>query len=176
MHPDLATEQDYLDRAHDHLAVMQSTATRLADRFQLTARTDFNDAAVEHTMRRYRAALDVGGSLCFGRIDEDDGERWYIGRRHVEDAGGDAVVVDWRAGVATPFYRATFADPLGLPGGAASPWRAASSSSCSTRTSPTPTAPTAPRASPTRSWPSSTGAAPARCATSWPPSRPSRTS
>jgi DNA helicase IV len=114
MHPDLATEQGYLDRAHDHLAEMQSTATRLADRFQLTARADFNDAAVEHTMRRYRAALDVGGSLCFGRIDEDDGDRWYIGRRHVEDAAGDAVVVDWRAGVATPFYRATFADPLGL--------------------------------------------------------------
>src|SRR4051812_25023396 len=114
MHPDLAAEQDYLDRAHDHLADMQATATRLADRFQLTARTDFNDAAVEHSMRRYRAALDVGGSLCFGRIDEDAGDRWYIGRRHVEDAGGDAVVVDWRAGVATPFYRATFADPLGL--------------------------------------------------------------
>src|SRR5215207_2528768 len=114
MHPDLATEQEYLDRAHDHLAVMQATATRLADRFQLTAGSDFNDAAVEHTMRRYRAALDVGGSLCFGRIDEDDGDRWYIGRRHVEDGTGDAVVVDWRAGVATPFYRATFADPLGL--------------------------------------------------------------
>ena len=29
-------------------------------------------------------------------------------------SSGDAVVVDWRAGVATPFYRATFADPLGL--------------------------------------------------------------
>ncbi len=114
MHPDLTAEQEYLDRAHDHLAVMQATATRLADRFQLTARSDFNDAAVEHTMRRYRAALDVGGSLCFGRIDDDGGERWYIGRRHVEDATGDAVVVDWRAGVATPFYRATFADPLGL--------------------------------------------------------------
>jgi DNA helicase IV len=114
MHPDLVTEQAYLDRAHDHLAVMQSTATRLADRYQLTARDDFNDAAVEHTMRRYRAALDVGGSLCFGRIDTDNGDRWYIGRRHVEDATGDAVVVDWRAGVATPFYRATFADPLGL--------------------------------------------------------------
>jgi DNA helicase IV len=114
MHPDLAAEQEYLDRAHDHLADMQATATRLADRFSLTARTDFNDAAVEHNMRRYRAALDVGGSLCFGRIDEEAGDRWYIGRRHVEDDRGDAVVVDWRAGVATPFYRATFADPLGL--------------------------------------------------------------
>ncbi len=114
MHPDLTAEQEYLDRAHDHLEVMQATATRLADRFQLTAKSDFNDAAVEHTMRRYRAALDVGGSLCFGRIDDEAGERWYIGRRHVEDASGDPVVVDWRAGVATPFYRATFADPLGL--------------------------------------------------------------
>ena len=52
MHPDLATEQEYLDRAHDHLAVMQATATRLAERFQQTAKSDFNDAAVEHTMRR----------------------------------------------------------------------------------------------------------------------------
>ena len=40
--------------------------------------------------------------------------RWYIGRRHVEDARGDAVVVDWRAEVATPFYRATAVDPQGL--------------------------------------------------------------
>src|SRR4051812_34822360 len=111
MHPDLAAEQDYLDRAHDHLADMQATATRLADRFQLTARTDFNDAAVEHSMRRYRAALDVGGSLCFGRIDEDAGDRWYIGRRHVEDAGGDAVVVDWRARGAPPLFPGPLAPP-----------------------------------------------------------------
>ena len=114
MHPDLDAEQEYLDRAHEHLAAMQANATRLADRFQITAREDFNDAAVENAMRRYRAALDVDRSLCFGRIDADDGERWYIGRRHVEDATGTPVVIDWRAAVATPFYRATFADPLGL--------------------------------------------------------------
>src|SRR5262245_31877593 len=114
MHPDLTAEQEYLDRAHEHLAAMQATATRLADRFEITARSDFNDAAVENAMRRYRAALDVGHTLCFGRIDEDAGHRWYVGRRHVEDDKGDPVVVDWRAGVATPFYRATFADPLGL--------------------------------------------------------------
>src|SRR3954470_4635158 len=92
LHPDLAAEQAYLDQAHDHLAVMQATATGLADRFRVGAAEDFNDAAVEHAMRRYRAALDVGGSLCFGRIDEDGGARWYIGRRHVEDDRGDAVV------------------------------------------------------------------------------------
>ncbi len=115
MHPELRAEQDYLDRAHEHLEAMQATAIRLAGAFAETARSDTNDAAVERAMHRYRAALDVGAaSLCFGRIDGDDGERWYVGRRHVEDEGGEPVVVDWRAGVATPFYRATFADPLGL--------------------------------------------------------------
>jgi DNA helicase IV len=115
VHPELTAEQEYLDRAHEHLEAMQATATRLADAFALTARTDMNDAAVQHSMLRYRAALDVGQrTLCFGRIDEDHGERWYIGRRHVEDDRGQPVVIDWRAGVATPFYRATFADPLGL--------------------------------------------------------------
>jgi DNA helicase IV len=115
VHPELTAEQEYLDRAHDHLEAMQATATRLADAFAFTARTDMNDAAVQHTMLRYRAALDVGQrSLCFGRIDEERGDRWYIGRRHVEDDRGQPVVIDWRAAVATPFYRATFADPLGL--------------------------------------------------------------
>jgi DNA helicase IV len=37
-----------------------------------------------------------------------------VGRRHVEDEAGDPVVVDWRASVSTPFYRATAADPLDL--------------------------------------------------------------
>ena len=41
-------------------------------------------------------------------------ERWYIGRRHIEDDDHDPVVVDWRAPIAAPFYRATAADPLGV--------------------------------------------------------------
>src|SRR5204863_4858632 len=43
-----------------------------------------------------------------------EGETWYVGRRHVEDDSGDPVVVDWRAQVSTPFYRATAADAFGL--------------------------------------------------------------
>jgi DNA helicase IV len=54
-----------------------------------------------------------GAGEFFGRIEEP-GERWYIGRRHIEDDRHDPVVVDWRAPIAAPFYRATGVDPLGL--------------------------------------------------------------
>ncbi len=50
-----------------------------------------------------------GSGDFFGRIDE-----WYIGRRHIEDDRHDPVVVDWRAPIAAPFYRATSVDPLGV--------------------------------------------------------------
>jgi hypothetical protein len=40
------------------------------------------------------------------------GERFYIGRRHVHDAVGDPMVIDWRAPVSQPFYRASRTEPL----------------------------------------------------------------
>lgn len=58
-----------------------------------------------------------GAGEFFGRIDEpsaDGVDRWYIGRRHIEDDQHDPVVVDWRAPIAAPFYRATAVDPLGV--------------------------------------------------------------
>ena len=55
-----------------------------------------------------------GAGDFFGRITDDHADRWYIGRRHIEDDSHDPVVVDWRAPIAAPFYRATGVDPLGL--------------------------------------------------------------
>ncbi|MEV5506329.1 HelD family protein [Streptomyces orinoci] len=40
------------------------------------------------------------------------GGRFYIGRRHVHDAEGDPMVIDWRAPVSQPFYRASKKDPM----------------------------------------------------------------
>ncbi|WP_097884800.1 HelD family protein [Streptomyces sp. st140] len=49
----------------------------------------------------------VGGELAEGA----DGERFYIGRRHVHDAAGDPMVIDWRAPVSQPYYQASRTSP-----------------------------------------------------------------
>ncbi len=48
------------------------------------------------------------------RAEAVAGEQFHIGRRHVHDADGRPVVIDWRAPVSRPFYRASPAEPMGL--------------------------------------------------------------
>ena len=61
------------------------------------------------------AAGDGGGSGgVAGRGRALPGERLHIGRRHIHDRDGHPVVIDWRAPVSRPFYRASAADPMGL--------------------------------------------------------------
>jgi DNA helicase IV len=42
------------------------------------------------------------------------GHSFHIGRRHVHAPDGTPAVIDWRAPVSRPFYRASGADPMGL--------------------------------------------------------------
>src|SRR4029079_13582225 len=110
-HPDVARERARLRFAQECLENMRRrTATRVADEDVLAANEADAEAVKWQLQRRLVSLNDDAGSLCCGRIDDEDRERWYIGRRHVEDPAGLPVVVDWRAGVATPFYRATLAD------------------------------------------------------------------
>ncbi|MFI1100838.1 HelD family protein [Streptomyces melanogenes] len=72
---------------------------------------------------RVKALADLSHTpLFFGRLDYlhapgaelaegAEGEKFYIGRRHVHDAEGDPMVIDWRAPVSQPFYRASKKDP-----------------------------------------------------------------
>ncbi|MDQ1010025.1 DNA helicase IV [Streptomyces sp. V4I23] len=65
---------------------------------------------------RIKALADLSHTpLFFGRLDylhtAQEGQRFYIGRRHVHDAVGDPMVIDWRAPVSQPFYRASRKDP-----------------------------------------------------------------
>ncbi|HEV8065603.1 MAG TPA: AAA family ATPase, partial [Acidimicrobiales bacterium] len=111
----LAAEQSYLDQAYECLGEMEVRAQAAADDAAARAPGDW-DATVAHRFLSHRVASmsASAGPLCFGRIDEEHGKAWHIGRRHVEDDEGNPVVVDWRAPVSVPFYRATFMDPLGL--------------------------------------------------------------
>jgi DNA helicase IV len=75
--------------------------------------------------RRAAALADLPDvPLFFGRLDYEPGtlfgpaevssagtDRVYVGRRHVHSAEGRPMVIDWRAPVSTPFYRASREDP-----------------------------------------------------------------
>jgi DNA helicase IV len=65
---------------------------------------------------RKRAATRQGGQPAQEANSPGGGaaESFHIGRRHVHDPEGHPVVIDWRAPVSRPFYRASQADPMGL--------------------------------------------------------------
>ena len=110
--PELQAEQAHLEHAHDSLAAMRRRAERLLRDLVGAGSPDLDYVAA--LSRRVSLLADSPRPLLFGRIDEKGGPTWHIGRRHVEDIRSDPVVVDWRAPVAVPFYRASTKDALGL--------------------------------------------------------------
>jgi DNA helicase IV len=113
----LEAEQRYLLHAYRCLEAMHERAQRALDAGELAAGSVDSEIVRWHLARRVAALSARPPALCFGRIDysrQAGGDRYYVGRRHVEDATGEPMVVDWRAPAATPFYRATSADPLDL--------------------------------------------------------------
>jgi DNA helicase IV len=109
---ELSREQGYLAAARRHLARMRERTLSL--RVQGGDRVSSEYLAA--TLWRRAASLvdDPLTALFFGRTDHTDGSRWYIGRRHVADENGDPVVVDWRAEICRPFYRASRREPMGV--------------------------------------------------------------
>ena len=114
-----------LHREQQHLAESRRQLARMRER---TASMDAGAAAdwvsrefLQSTfaLRMKQLADDPTVPLFFGRLDYGDGsdhggESFHIGRRHVTGPDGDALVVDWRAPVSTPFYRASSTDPMGV--------------------------------------------------------------
>jgi DNA helicase IV len=122
---DIEEEQELLDRAHRGVEAMRRDATRMLESVldlgrggTFQSRTE-RDIVVRTSLARL-AHLDIGDqALCFGRIDRrvEDGEgteAFHIGRLAVSSEDHEPLVVDWRAPVAAPFYRATGLDPQGL--------------------------------------------------------------
>jgi DNA helicase IV len=108
-HPDLAAEQEYLDRAYDFLEKMRA----LVEHAPTAAINEDHALMLEAWARkRLRTYEEASRGLCFGRLDlEGTEQRVYVGRRWVHDDAQDPVVVNWQAPAARPFYTATPADP-----------------------------------------------------------------
>jgi DNA helicase IV len=119
----LARERAHLGSSRAALTAMREDAQSL-DIKDVTA--NWVNAAVLgfQIEERIKALADLAHTpLFFGRLDYlhtvggeyaegAEGDRFYIGRRHVHDAHGDPMVIDWRAPVSQPFYRASRKDPL----------------------------------------------------------------
>jgi DNA helicase IV len=110
---ELAHEQAYVTMLYERLDALRAvTEQRLATvHLGPTAENDQGWSERESLAQLYRdrsAELDAAErNLCFGRLDFDDGDRFYIGRIGLRSDDHDLLLVDWRARAAEPFYRAT---------------------------------------------------------------------
>ena len=111
-HPELAAEQAYVDNAYACLERMRATL----ERTQSAMATEFAALNMEAwAKRRMRTFEDAERGLVFGRITLDATPRpLYVGRRWVNDEQQDALVVNWQAPAARPFYTATPSEPRGV--------------------------------------------------------------
>ena len=115
---ELELERDHLARSRENLARMRERTAALDS----SAAGDWVSRLVlESTMYARMKALEDDPSvpLFFGRLDyEADhlerGATFHIGRRHVTDEDGEPMVVDWRAPISLPFYRAAPRAPMGV--------------------------------------------------------------
>lgn len=123
------TTTDPLDRERAHLTASRSALRAMREDAQALDIRDVTanwvNAAVLQAQidERIKSLADLAHTpLFFGRLDYlhavgaeqaegAEGEQFYIGRRHVHDADGDPMVIDWRAPVSQPFYRASRKDP-----------------------------------------------------------------
>jgi DNA helicase IV len=111
-HPDVASEQAYLDHAYDCLDRMREALLHAGDSVVDDVAGEALDA---WNAGRLRTFEDAEQGLCFGRIDvETVADPTYVGRRWVHDEGREPVVVNWQAPAARPFYTATPAEPHGV--------------------------------------------------------------
>ncbi|MDQ0991545.1 UvrD-helicase domain-containing protein [Streptomyces sp. V3I7] len=130
----LARERSHLTRSRAALRAMREDAESLDIR-DVAANWVNAQVLARQIDERIKALADLSDTpLFFGRLDYlhapgadqaegAEGERprpeaayqtLHIGRRHVHDVEGDPMVIDWRAPVSQPFYRASKKDPMDI--------------------------------------------------------------
>jgi DNA helicase IV len=120
--PVLTEERDQLRRSREFLRLMREDVLSLKAMGGDRVSEEYLKAELYH---RAEALKDIPDTpLFFGRLDYaghsepgDDGvagHSFHIGRRHVHAPDGTPAVIDWRAPVSRPFYRASATDPMNL--------------------------------------------------------------
>jgi DNA helicase IV len=140
--PVLTEERDQLRRSREFLRLMREDVLSLRAMGGDRVSEEYLKAELYHRAEALKDIPDT--PLFFGRLDYagppetgqsasgnyetgisgagqseagDDGvagHDFHIGRRHVHAPDGTPAVIDWRAPVSRPFYRASAADPMNL--------------------------------------------------------------
>jgi DNA helicase IV len=140
----LTAERDYLGHSREFLRLMREDVLGLRAMAGDRVSEEYLKADLYHRAKALRdipdaplffGRLDYAGDLVMPSADLPagtgepgeaaagdgetggravPGERLHIGRRHIHDTEGHPVVIDWRAPVSRPFYRASAAEPMGL--------------------------------------------------------------
>ncbi|MGW4474147.1 HelD family protein [Nonomuraea sp. NPDC004354] len=117
---EVAREQEYVSRLYGRLDVLRErTQQQLKDVLATGAvGTQQNRSERDSFAGMYAARLArlwaVERGLVFGRLDHVEEGRLYIGKLGLSDDEQDRMLIDWRAPVAQPFYRATPTSPMGV--------------------------------------------------------------
>ena len=126
-HTVLSAEQAHLRQSRDFLRLMREDVLSLRALGGDPVSEEYLKADLHRRAESLRDLPDT--PLFFGRLDYSAadgpavdgtagegvaGRRFHVGRRHIHDPDGHPVVIDWRAPVSRPFYRASPAEPMGL--------------------------------------------------------------
>ncbi|MBO3749767.1 AAA family ATPase [Streptosporangiaceae bacterium NEAU-GS5] len=119
---ELARERAYVSALYARLDVLRERTRGQLDDVLAQGATGTHqnrserDSFADMYAQRLARLWAVENNLCFGRIDGElaDADHYYIGRLGLTDDEQSRLLIDWRAPVAQPFYRATPAAPMGV--------------------------------------------------------------
>ncbi|HEY6492103.1 MAG TPA: ATP-binding domain-containing protein [Trebonia sp.] len=119
----IAAERAHLKGSREFLHLMRENVLDLAENPMAADRVSLEYLKADLYLRAEALKDLPDAPLFFGRLDYSElakadedfaGADFHIGRRHVHDPAGTPVVLDWRAPVSRPFYRASQSDSMGL--------------------------------------------------------------
>ncbi|QUH05897.1 AAA family ATPase [Saccharopolyspora erythraea] len=116
---ELAADREHVAHLYRRVAAEREALTSRLDATvrESTPGAEWQRDMASDALRQRLSALRIADNgLCFGRLDDRDGNRTYIGRMGVFDESEEyePLLLDWRAPAARPFYCATAKHPDGI--------------------------------------------------------------